>query len=675
MRKKQSLRAASWWISWRELEWPSVDSLDAIRKRADEFAASGVNTAMVFGCHFRWDFMPWWGMLHDYLAHVREELNQRGIRLFDHHSAVLVHRYETAEQMRHIMMHQGSHLPVCPSRQSAASWTYNGQLLNSWRMYDITTGKPLWVEAYDADSFCPGNPNFVESYCKYAKQLIKETGIDGLMCDDIEFFKPFCTCSCPSCRERFRQRTGIELPDTTDRSFWGNWENPLWRDYVDDRFNTVAEFYAHVRAALPSRDYPMLACCSGCCTDFALSYAHDLEDLLKGGSCNIANLEIVGNTPPGPMDRNVKFTNRMIQAAFHIGIADEHEVPVLAIAYGFIEDNAKAGWSLVKSLGGNLWFSTLPYRLGLSRKRLAALPGHAAPAAKAFNFEKQNPELFSGELFNRCSLFFSRHTRNHTAFGSMVHGLTSDYRKALALLLEAGLIPKVVTAIPEEPFGPLVLPDVALLTDDETAAIKAFIAKGGKVIAFGPCAWEGCSEGWKVPMRQENDIFRSPTEWMTIWGEPVPPVPGPQGWREVSKNFFYNPARLDDDSLTKESLLEQIIPLLPAIPGVNSLANDGFFATAHTLRDGRTLVFFVAMDYDVQLDEELEAERQHRTRVNIMRQAPPRGQSGDITIALAEGWRLANVILPFNECTPEYDEAGHIKLNTQANVVLAEITH
>ena len=80
------------------------------------------------------------------------------------------------------------------------------------------------------------------------------------------------------------------------------------------------------------------------------------------------------------------------------------------------------------------------------------------------------------------------------------------------------------------------------------------------------------------------------------------------------------------------------------------------------------------MNYDVQLDEELEAERQHRTRVNIMRQAPPCGQSGDISIALANGWRLANVILPFKECTPEYDEAGRIRLNAQVNVILAEIT-
>ena len=673
MDKHTSFRAASWWISWRELEWPSVDALDRIRRRADEFQASGVDTAMVFGCHFRWDFMPWWGMLHDYLAHVHQELNQRGIRLFDHHSAVLVHRYDNAEQMRHIMMHQGSHLPVCPDRRSAASWTYNGQLLNSWRMVDATTGKPLWVAAYDAESFCPGNPDFAESYCKYVQQLCRESEIDGLMCDDIEFFKPFCTCSCPSCRERFREHAGLDLPGIENKSFWGNWENPAWRAFLELRFKLVEEFYAKVRAALPSRDFPMLACCSGCCSDDALSCAHDLTEQLAGGSCNIANLEIVGNTPPGPMDRNVKFSMRMVQAAYHVGIADIHNAPVLAIAYGFIEDNAKAAWSLIKSLGGNMWFSTLPYRLGLSRSRLDALPGDAAPAASAFNFEKEHADLFKGDLLCRCSLFFSRQTRLNTAYGSMVHGLTSDFRLALGLFLEASLIPKVVLDIPEEPCGPLVLPCAAVLSEDEIAGLKAFLAKGGQVLAFGPCGWPGCSDGWQAPMRPAGDITRSPSEWMAIWGGPVPPVPGPLGWREVSCNFLYNPGRLDDGSLGNDSLLEQVRPFLLPIPGVRDMRNSGFFATAHRMQDGRMLLFFVAMDYDVQLDEELEAERQHRTRVNIMRKAPPRGQDGAIDIDLEKGWRLGKVMLPFGECEAEYDEAGHVRLSSQANMVIAEI--
>ena len=673
MDKKTSFRAVSWWISWRELEWPSVDALDRIRRRADEIEASGADTAMVFGCHFRWDFLPWWGMLHDYLAHVHEELNKRRIRLFDHHSAVFVHRYDNAEQLRHIMMHQGSHLPVCPDRRSAASWTYNGQLLNSWRIIDVTTGKPLWMKNYDAEAFCPGNPNFVDSYCKYVRQLCSEADIDGLMCDDASFPKAFCVCSCPSCRERLRRYAGVDLPDVEDKSFWGNWENPSWRAYLELRCKMVEEFYANVRAALPSSEFPLLACCSGCCTDFALSYAFDLSEQLSGG-CNIANLEIVGNTPPGPMDGNVKFSERMIQVAHHVGIADSYDAPVLAIAYGFIEENAKAAWSLVKSLGGNLWFSTLPYRLGLRRSRLDALQGDAAPAASAFNFEREHPELFNGDLLFRCSIFFSYNTRNNSAYGSMAHGFTSDFQKALGVFLEEGLVPKVVTSIPDEPCGPLVLPCTALLSAGEIAALKAFMAKGGKVIAFGPCGWPGCSDEWKVPMRPSCDIIRFADEWMTVWGGPVPPVPGPRGWRKVDDNFIYNPDRLDDGSLDKESLLEQARPYILPIAGVLDMRSKGFFATVHRKKDGRTLLFFVATDYDVMLNEELEAERQHRTRVNIMRRAAPKGQCGTIEIALEEGWRLANVILPFGECAPKYDDEGHIMLSEQSFIVIAEIT-
>ena len=72
----------SWWISWEDLDWPNSDNLDRIRRRADQMLAAGVNTATVFGAHFRWDFLPIWTQLHDYLAAVSGELSQRGIALF-----------------------------------------------------------------------------------------------------------------------------------------------------------------------------------------------------------------------------------------------------------------------------------------------------------------------------------------------------------------------------------------------------------------------------------------------------------------------------------------------------------------------------------------------------------------------------------------------------------------
>ena len=77
--------------------------------------------AIIFGAHFRWDYLPFFEILHDYLAAVADELHQRGIKLFDHHSVNLVHRYSTREEMRHVMRDSSVHLPLSPTWEAAAS--------------------------------------------------------------------------------------------------------------------------------------------------------------------------------------------------------------------------------------------------------------------------------------------------------------------------------------------------------------------------------------------------------------------------------------------------------------------------------------------------------------------------------------------------------------------------
>ena len=673
MDPRQSMRAASWWISWREMEWPTIDNRDAIRRRADEFAASGVDLAVIFGAHFRWDFMPYWTMLHDYMAAVAEALHERNIRLFDHHSAIYVHRYDTVEEMRHIMQHNGSHLPVCPDRKSAASWMFNGQYLNDWRMIDINTNQPYWKSAYDAEVFCAGKKGFVESYCEYVKLLIKSSNIDGLMSDDTSFPKHYATCGCPECRERFRQKSGIELPPVGDKNFWGNWENPAWNTFIDDRFEVIADFYRQVRAALPSKDFPLTACCSSCCGNDSAGSAHDLRMQLAGG--NIAHLELCGNTPCSPNDAwHGDFTGRLLNVAFNQGIAAEHNVPVLAIHYGFIPDNAAAGWALCKALGANSWFSTLPYRLGVSRRMLETLQGDAAPASRAFNFEKNHPELFCGKPFYKCSIFFSYETRNHSAYGSMVYGYCRDFSNTVLSLYAAGAMPDIVSIIPENGAGRLlIIPSAAMMTDAEKAALKNFLATGGKVIATGPCAYENISKDWSIPMQCAGDVTQAGEKWMECFGASIPAIPGERRWQEKFKNFFYHPGRLQDGDFSAEEFKNKVFAHSLAIPGVQEVKEEGFFATAAQLAEDRTLIFLTAANYDARIDEAFEAIRNHRSRVNLFTQAPPCDQSDVVEIVLDKGWKLENVTLPFEECKAEFASDGKIKLAKPAVSVIAEV--
>ena len=80
-----SERMVSWWVKWEDLNWPNQDTLDRIRRRADVMLENSASAAIIFGTHFRWDYLPFFEILHDYLATVADELHQRGMRLYDHH--------------------------------------------------------------------------------------------------------------------------------------------------------------------------------------------------------------------------------------------------------------------------------------------------------------------------------------------------------------------------------------------------------------------------------------------------------------------------------------------------------------------------------------------------------------------------------------------------------------
>lgn len=124
---RDGIRAVSWWLTWDDFKWPDQDVVDRMRRRADEAAKSQVNLAIIFGAHFRWDFMPLWSRLHDLVAFICEELSERGIRLFDHHSSVLTHRPYSNEAAWNIARRNRHHVPFYPSPEAAAEWRYQGK--------------------------------------------------------------------------------------------------------------------------------------------------------------------------------------------------------------------------------------------------------------------------------------------------------------------------------------------------------------------------------------------------------------------------------------------------------------------------------------------------------------------------------------------------------------------
>ena len=652
---------ATWWMHWEDLRWPDLDNLDKIKSRAEGFAKANVTAAMFFGAHFRWDFLPIFPLLHDYIATVAEELHRYGIKLFDHHSVNLVHRYNTREEMRRVMHDSGPHLPFSPTFESAKSWQYHGKYLNDWRMIDVRNGQPLWFPQYTAEGFCHRNQEFRDSYKDYVKDLISETGIDGLSADDAMYFMQYNACGCKYCREELIRRAGIDLPPVDDISFWGNWDNPAWHSWLDLRFDASGEFYEQLRAVLPD-GFTLTGCGSNSASGHSLPNATDARQFLRGW--NYVNMEMSGNTPPYKHDKltsNVPVSERLINASHHQAAARERGVGAFCTGFAHSQKQANVVWSVSKMLGADAWIGTLKMRLGLPWHILNTLPSEENIVGEAFTFEANHEYLFSGNVVGQLGVYFSYETRNHTMWGNMTDGYYRDYSDILRLLFKSGISPHTIFDFPNntDKYPLIILAGVARMNENETASMNHYLKAGGKIIVLGPTPINGCINSWNLPNKANilpdkffttvpDGIHLHCPEW--YHETKIKNVSDSSNWQESKNGIIYNPSRPRD--IDERSLIEIVQRYLRLMP-INILSANGYLVTM--LEDAKGItVQLVADDYDVDINHELDSIRDHRSRVNLLTNIAPNGIDGTIQI---------KTLFPPNVFMPFCDGTAHISMN------------
>ena len=477
-KQEEHYRAVSWWLTWEDLEWPDEDLVDKIKRRADKAAEAGVNCAIIFGTHFRWDYLPFWSRLHDLLARIREELHKRDILLFDHHSAVLTHRPRNAQDAWAIWKRNRHHVPFYPSRDVAATWTFNGQHLNDWRMLDVETGEPCFLPFYVAEEFCINNPHFQKAYQSYVKRLVEETNIDGLMCDDGIFYPGWRACGCRWCRERFQREYGHILPPTNDHSFWGNRDSEAFKDWIEMRFHSSRDFLGLVKEVLPS-DFPLMACCSTSEASNLPSVGMTYQDFIQ--NTNMIMLEMCGCTP----ELDGTWDGRISSQLLHLGIARDNSCPCFGLGYGFFPEPAFFIWALNKFLGSETWFSTLKGRLGVPNSMLRELADDPELVKEGFLWEKKHPHLFEGKPDAQTAVFFSRSTRDY--YGQIHEDYVRDYQITCSELMQGKIDFEVTTDVPSpKDWAVLVMSSVICLSEDERNRLEEYLHSGGAVIATGP---------------------------------------------------------------------------------------------------------------------------------------------------------------------------------------------
>ena len=609
-------RMVSWWVRWEDLEWPLPQLEDKIRHRADKLAENSVSHAIIFGAHFRWDFMPLWMNLHDMFAFISDELHQRDIKLFDHHSAVFTHRYNDRREMAEMRMKNRHHVSFAPTREVAGMLSYNGKKLNDWRMIDVITGK-LADPGYTAEIFCINNPDFSESYYSYVKKLVAETNIDGLEADDGLYYPRFYACGCRHCREKFKREYDHVLPPGNDLSFWGNWKNQAFKDWIRMRYHSVGEFLGGVKNVLPE-DFPLMTCCSGSSDSSASETSCSYENFIAG--CNTVMLEMCGNTP----GLDGRFTHSLASQMHHLAVARQYQVPCIGLGYGFTPAQAGTVWAFNKWLGSDMWFSTLKGRLDMKDRDMETLPDDSELVGIPFGFEKAHQEWFTGESLAQIAILFSKKTRDN--YGGYMADYGHDYMAACKKIFEAGYDAVTVLEIPstESACNILIVPSAACLSETDKTALKLWLDSGKNVIANGP--FGVFDENAERAEKQFTDDFglhielpeivRAPKFPHDTWEKREPArCVNEEKWHKLAGNFYWNPGRMQD--MTDDSLFE-ILSGHFSEPDIKVTDGRGWHIRKFHDGKGRIILHVIAAEYELKLDEELEAKRAHINNNNII---------------------------------------------------------
>ncbi len=658
MKSNEKIRAISWWLTWKDLQWPDDDVAADIERRADAAAAAGVNCVVIFGMHFRWDYLPLWHNVHHLLKTIADALHKRNIRLFDHHSAVLIHRYSTIEEAQAMRTFNKHHVPFAPSRDMAATWQFNGEFLNDWRMINIATGEPVVLPQYTAEEFCLNNPGFRKAYCEYVKMLVAESGIDGLMCDDGFFYSGWTSCGCKWCREKFRNEFGRELPPVTDLTFWGNYSNDAFKDWIAMRYATTREFLEAVRSVV-TPEFPLMACCSSS-ADFEMAkYALTYQEFCK--PCNYIMLEMTGNTPELDGGWNKHFPEQCL----HLGIAQEYNFPCLGLGYGYTEQTAAFIWAFNKFLGSSTWVSTLKGRLGLPDSVTATLKDDPEIMGEVYNWEKANSALFDTETSTDTAVFFSRWTRDN--YGMTIEDYGKDYNLCCIELLNHNLTFDAVTNVPE--FGKyrnLVICSAIALDDAEYQALNRFLECGGTVIASGPV---GC--------RNKRSVERT-QPWLAQYGiecqvqEPPRPASFPpnsqmthqvplcngsfQGkqlganeWIKVQHGagtLLWTPGRMQctDDPIQLPAVVRENAAMAVDCPDTSQCGWR--FRTFKSLDGKTTFVHGLAAAFEVETMKELEAQRKNPRGNHLISSISRKDCLDQLTLTPCQPYSAAKLYMP-----------------------------
>ncbi|MDY3286912.1 MAG: alpha-amylase family protein [Eubacteriales bacterium] len=482
-------RAAAWITTIDDLLWPDINIIRKIERMAKGFADAGVDLAINYGFHTRFDFSDYFETLNGYYKNVCDELHKYGIRFMEHYSCNLVerpkpgHLYELHNSERHhVLLHKD---PI-----AAEFAQYAGHRFRDLVEKDVRDGSNAYC-VYKAEMFCHNNPGFIDMHRKYLERMLAVVPLDAMEVDDMCDYGGLTSCGCDYCRERFRRDYGRELPPLEDRDFWGdtskpqlswgNYDNPAFRDWVRCKTDGVHDHIRMIKEVLGDR--PLMTCCSGTgpmvLNGLGLNlerFADDLDLVMLencGMALNVTNW--AGKDAEAMLQKDI--------AANTMGGA-----PAVALSYQTYEPSAYLGWALARFWGAANWGSTMVGRLSVDPGDIGTPYDLMAPTANWEDRYSPIPEN-SGEeaadiriannLLCRENGHRDENGREHWKDASgwsracVEHNVGYRFVRFRELSDAEALLREKT---------PLVLANMGVVSDAQFEAIEAYLAAGGRAI-------------------------------------------------------------------------------------------------------------------------------------------------------------------------------------------------
>ena len=520
-------------ISWR---FDEFCDLDTARQRARKLKATGANTVITFGFHFRFQYVEDFPKIKENLKNIVTACHEIGLRVIEHHSATFV----PPEDLNHVV---------------------GGIPLKDCTVISARDGRPPYFEQYKIIMLCCNNPKFRKVYFDYVLDLVKECGVDALMSDDIEFCPDWSVCACDYCRAKFKQSGGGELPDGASPQ-WGDHNDSWFRQWLRFRMRSGGDYYVDLRKAMDDANVniPLLGCLAGA-SNLTLSQLWGMtgEEFARGVDLNFYEAYFTCSN----------FYVWRIQAAeinYYLGIGRQFGQPLFTLNYTRSEDELFFAWAFNLVQGDRLWLNSIPRN-----------------PEETFLWQQAHEDLFkSPKTLSNIAVLFSRQTRDVYGGYDEKHYL-NEWRGWSEMLAETNVpYDTILDADLTENlsrYGLLILPNAACLSDAQVAGIRRFTNKGGKIIATHHLAY--CDEtGAKRNQPALADWISTPPAGVTYHAEQVGAT---QAFNTPSFAAGINEVKWEDtrDKSLRRRLLAEVHRAAGPLPWRLVEGNDGVLANMH----------------------------------------------------------------------------------------------